>query len=181
MLAALLVPLSKEGELLFVLIPSVTSPCSCHLPSEAGRSLVFVSLTPSAMLVALLVPLSKEGQLFVTEWQFISRLRKWLSIMYSAARCRVMLPLYRAVSSAKRVRSLSGVLGMSSIMWGVSHRSFTPAASYVASMRSASSMLSTPSSTPGSIWEWWSVYPARMPLWAIVLFLLNGHILKVKG
>ena len=57
-----------------------------------------------------------------------------------------------------------------------------PKASYVAKMRSDSSIASTPSSTHGSMWEWWSAAPCRMPLAAIVVFLLKGHtVFEVKG
>ena len=57
-----------------------------------------------------------------------------------------------------------------------------PNDSYLARIRNASSIDSTPSSTPGSMWEWWSVALQSMPLAAIVVFLLKNHtIFEVKG
>ena len=170
---ALLAPLTQEGQLFINEISPcgsvVLSPSPCAAP--VGHSFGVLKHPSSQATLPRVAPLSKEGEFFIS----CNSLRRWLSIMYSAARCSCMSPVYTALSSAKRACNFAGLLGMSSIMCGVSHSSFIPNVSYVASMRSDSSMVSTPSSTPGSMWEWWSTAPCRMPLAAIVVFLLKGH------
>ena len=84
---------------------------------------------------------------------FSKRLEKGPSIMCSAAKCSSIVPVDVPVNVSNLFLNSSGSFGISSMMCGVSHTSFTPSDAHTSRICIVSSLSRTPSSTPGSRWQ----------------------------